>query len=96
MPPKTPKLLLGFVAIAVVAMVVMFVSSTGRPPLYPPLPNPNGYDDFLKAAGMLQGDVASALELDHDRLRGLVSNNAAALRLLRLGLTRHRFPVRKA
>src|SRR6266478_1726213 len=53
MPQKVPTLLLGFVAIAVLAMVAMVVSSTGRPPVYPPLPKPNGYDDFLSAAALI-------------------------------------------
>src|SRR5438045_3535091 len=89
MRQKLRTLLLGSLVIVVIATVALLVSSTGRAPLYSPLANPNGYDDFLKAAGLLEGDVANALELDHDRLRGLVSSNAAALSLLRLGLTRH-------
>jgi hypothetical protein len=53
------------------------------------LPNPNGYDDFLQAAAALTGDIGNSSTLDHDGLRALVSTNAEALRLLRLGLTRN-------
>jgi len=52
------------------------------------LPNPNGYDDFLKAAALLTGDVDDASTLDHEALRALVFTNSESLRLLRLGLSR--------
>jgi hypothetical protein len=58
------------------------------PPAHPPLPNPNGYDDFVNAAGLVTGDVVNAYTLDHDELRALVATNTESLRLCRLGLTR--------
>ena len=54
----------------------------------PPPPNPNGYDDFLKAADLLNGDITTAPTLDQTKLRELVATNTAALRLLRVGMTR--------
>jgi hypothetical protein len=60
----------------------------GQPPAPPPLPSPNGYNDFLKAAALLTGDVNNASTLDHDGLQALVSTNAESLRLIRLGLSR--------
>jgi len=54
----------------------------------PPLPNPNGYDDFIKASKAVLGNVWDFPTLDHDSLAALVSTNAEPLRLLRLGLTR--------
>jgi len=85
---STPrKLLLGLAVIAVAGLLVLALV-VGKPPTIPPLPSPNGYDDFLKAASWLSGDVGNASALDHDSLRALVSTNAESLRLLRLGLSR--------
>ena len=82
-------LLLALVVIIVLASVWLLGVSTDRPPVRPPLPNPNGYDDFLKAAALLTDiDFVSALWMDHDGLQTFVSTNSASLRLLRLGLTR--------
>jgi len=84
---RTP--LLALAVLFVLAMLTVLFLSTGRTPPRQPLPNPNGYDDFLKAAALLTGDVGNASTLvDHDGLRALVSTNAESLRLLRLGLTR--------
>ena len=80
---RTPLLILA--VIIVLALVGVLVVFTGQTPPHPPLPNPNGYDDFLKAAAVA---TTSALALDHDGLAALVSTNAETLRLLRLGLTR--------
>jgi hypothetical protein len=52
------------------------------------LPNPNGYDEFVKAGEAVLGNVGDFPTLDHDSLAALVSTNAEPLRLLRLGLTR--------
>src|SRR5438105_6081769 len=85
---KKRRLVLAFVALAVLALFALLVLSTGRPSLRLPLAGPNGYDDFIKASGAIVDDVADWSALDHDGLLGLVSTNAEALRLLRLGLTR--------
>ncbi len=85
---KVRTLLLALVVIFVLAMLTVSFLFVGRAPTLPPLPNPNGYDDFLKAAAVLIGDVSNASALDHDGLRALVSTNSESLRLLRLGLTR--------
>jgi hypothetical protein len=69
-------------------LLVAIIFLVGKSPASPPLPNPNGYDDFLKASSLLAGDVGNASILDHDGLRALVATNAEALRLLRLGLSR--------
>jgi len=89
MPRKTRTLLLALVVIFVLATLTVLSLLVGRtsPPL--PLPNPNGYDDFLRAAALLTGDVGNASSFDHDRLQALVSTNSESLRLLRLGLTRN-------
>jgi hypothetical protein len=63
------------------------------PPLAP-LPNPNGYDDLLKASQMLaaSGDSSDATNLN--QLREWVPKNAGALALARAGLSNQcRVPV---
>ena len=85
---KKRRLLPAFVALAVLAILWLLVLSTGRPSARLLLPNPNGYDDFIKAGGAIGGDVANWPALDHDALRESVYTNAEALHLLRLGLTR--------
>ena len=78
-------MLAALVAIAAgVAMLALFSNSSP----HAPLPNPNGYDDFLKAASLLGGDPGSYETLGRDELRALVATNAEVLRVLRLGLTR--------
>src|SRR5687768_1585617 len=55
----------------------------------PPLPSPNGYDDFLAAADKLvwaaNFDAANASE---DELREFIESNRSALAQLRVGLVR--------
>jgi hypothetical protein len=88
MARKSRIMLLALVVIVVLANVSLIVLSTGRPPARPPLPNPNGYDDFLKAATLSTGDLRGAGALGHDGLQAFVSMNSESRRLLRLGLTR--------
>ena len=73
------------VVVLLVAAVAQFIYA--KPGSFP-LPNPNGYDDFLKAGALVSSEVNNFVELDRDGLRQLVSTNAESLRLLRLGLTR--------
>jgi len=68
--------------------VALMAFTTARPPPRPPLPIPNGYDDFLAAGRALAGDLNDSSTLDHDALRELIASNAEPLRLVRLGLTR--------
>jgi hypothetical protein len=89
MTRKIRTLQFALVAVFVLALLAILFLSSGRIPPPVPLPNPNRYNDFLKAASRVTGDVGSAETLDHDALQALVSTNAESLRLLRLGLTRH-------
>ena len=82
-------MLLALVVIIVLANVSLIFLSVGRPPARPPLPNPNGYDDLLKAGQAVPRTMDNPADFDSDGLRALVTTNAEALRLLRLGLTRH-------
>ncbi len=80
-----------WLALALIVMlggVALLIATLGRAPVPAPLPNPNGYDDFLKAGTVVTGPVGDFPTLDHDTLRDLVATNAEAFRLLRLGLTR--------
>ncbi len=88
MARKTRILLLALVVIVVLVNVSLIVLSTSRPLARPPLPNPNGYDDFVNAGEAVTGNVGDFPELGHDSLAALVSSNAVPLRLLRVGLTR--------
>ena len=88
MPRKIRILLLASIVIFVLATLTVLFLFGDRTLPRAQLPNPNGYDDFLNAAALLTGDLGNASALDHDGLRALVSTNAEALRLLRLGLSR--------
>lgn len=85
-------IVLGALGLAVVVAILVRISSAG-----PPLPNPNGYDDFVKAGAAVSGPVGEYRTLDREELAALVSANAESLRLLRSGLTRPcRMPVEAA
>jgi hypothetical protein len=73
-----------FVALLLVALAIG-VAHVSAPP---PLPNPNGYDDFVMAGEAVSGTVGNASELDYEELEALISANAQPLRLFRLGLAR--------
>ena len=78
-------LLGGGAALLLIAGLVVILFF-GRPS-FPPLPNPNGYDDLIRAGQAVRGnfgDLANA-----DNLRTVVATNADALRLLRAGLARN-------
>jgi hypothetical protein len=82
-------LLIAFALAAVAVLAVLLAFTLRRSPARPPLlPNPNGYDDFVKAGEAVLGNYGDWPDLDHDGLAALVATNAEPLRLLRLGLTR--------
>lgn len=54
----------------------------------PPLPSPNGYDDFVKAGAMLGPPSYDYSKMPMEELKAYVGTNQDALRLVRLGLTR--------
>ncbi len=76
-----------FSALAAVGAIAILASFGSAPP-HSPLPSPNGYDDFLKAASLLAGDPGYYETSTPDELRALFSTNAESLRILRLGLSR--------
>jgi hypothetical protein len=88
MPQRFRTSLLALAVIFVLAMLAVVFLTRGPTAPRSPLPNPNGYDDFLQAAALFTGNVGYGSTLGHDSLRALVSTNSESLRLLRLGLTR--------
>src|SRR5215471_9220553 len=67
-------------AVLVVTALVMTLRTPGAAMTV--MPNPNGYDDLLKAAGLL--NVHSWT--NQEGLKNLVASNAEALQLARIGL----------
>ncbi|MBI2927242.1 MAG: hypothetical protein HYY24_16230, partial [Verrucomicrobia bacterium] len=89
-----PKSFIGLIAAGLVVLAVLgfgfVLLGPGTRPTVPPLPNPNGYDDFLRARKVLSGytmDLASP-EVPLDKLRAFVAANQRTLELIRLGLSR--------
>ena len=56
------------------------------PPPLPPLPNPNGYDDFVKAGQMVASNTSDFDKLNKQELQMLVNGNSNSLQLVRSGL----------
>jgi len=85
------NLILAFAALMAVALLGLVIATPKLEP-DPPLPVPNGHDDFLKAAGLIQRDPPDWTTLTGDAqqqaLKGLVASNTAALDLVRIGFDR--------
>jgi hypothetical protein len=82
--------ILKYVVLAVIAAnlaIVAIVFEGGSTPPPRPMPNPNGYDDFVKAAQMI-GPASSYdySKMSQDELSSFASSNAAALKLVHDGL----------
>ena len=75
---------------AFVAALVLIYALWPEPKvaLAPPLPSPNGYDDFVKAGTLLAFTAADYRRMPKEDLEAYVSTNQEPLRLVRLGLTR--------
>jgi len=94
MPRKTRATwAVALVALAIGALALVVFALT-RPAVLPSVPNPNGYDDFVKAAASISGNIDGLKDLDHDGLSAMISSNAEPLRLVRRGLScRCSFPT---
>jgi len=87
----TKKLLKRVAVFGLVVIVVLLAARIlpSKPPAPPPLPNPNGYDDFVKASRMLPTfDYSLAATMNLEALREEVASNGPALTLARAGLQR--------
>src|ERR1041384_5027743 len=79
--------LAGVAAIAFVASLFYVRSRTAAIPYLLPLPNPNGFDDFLLAAEAIQGSPIEVSSSQLDELRSCIEKNQKALRWVRAGLS---------
>ncbi len=80
------------IVIAVVGLLV-FQELQPLPPIRP-LPQPNGYDGLVQAAGMISTESWDYEAFDEAQLREIVSANAEALSLARTSLSHEcRVPV---
>ncbi len=68
------------------ALVIFLALPPSQSPPLAPLPNPNGYDIFVKAGKLIATEVPDLATLSREELQALVLTNAAALKLARSGL----------
>jgi hypothetical protein len=69
-------------------VIVAVVFTGGNGPAARPLPNPNGYDDFVKAGQMVKGNPDDYAKMSKQELAALVATNTESLKLIQLGLNR--------
>ena len=88
-------LALGIVTVPLMlwAGFILFGVLTPPPPL-PPTPEPNGYEDLIRAGGMVSSDSQNYDSASLVQLREMTATNAPALALARAGLSNEcRVPV---
>jgi len=96
MTTKTRNWLLALciVALPFLTFSGFIASDFFTPPPLPPLPNPNGYDDLVKAGQMLSTNSWNYDKMNLEQLRELATANSEALELARSGLSNQcRVPV---
>ena len=86
MRAKLRKILLALAAAVVLGVITLLAFIYGRATTFPPLPNPNGYDDFVQAGALLSGRLNDFRELSHEELRELIATNTSVLALVRSAL----------
>jgi hypothetical protein len=74
----------GVALLAIVAVVVTILTARDNR-----VPDPNGYTDLLKAAGLVNANLESLSGLNHDQLRDVISSNSAPLRMAGVALSNH-------
>lgn len=79
-------LLIPTAVILAIAGLLIFQELQPLPPIQP-LPNPNGYDDLVKAGRMTSSNSGNFERMNEEQLRETVSANAEALALVRAGLS---------
>jgi hypothetical protein len=91
MPERKFKVIPAVLVIALLAamgLVAYELVELNRPISRPPLPNPNGYDDFVRAGRLLVGDPFYFNHTNVVQLQSNITSNAEALHLIRQGLTK--------
>jgi hypothetical protein len=87
---KRTRWLLAFAAL--LALVIALLVAARRTD---PLPNPNGYDDFVAAGKMVVGKISGLDFKDTQQIAAFAEKNAAVLARVREGLSREvRVPVK--
>ena len=85
---KRNKLLVCLAVAAVATLLAVTVFTGPAIPRFEPVPNPNGYEDFVAAGQMLQGSAPSFKTGTVVQLRVYIDANRAALERACLGLSR--------
>jgi hypothetical protein len=82
------RLILLFILAFPFVVLFGFIFSEYVAPLPPiqPLPNPNGYDDFVKAGQMLPSNNSDFNKMNERELQMFVNDNSNALQMVRSGL----------
>jgi hypothetical protein len=73
--------------VILLCLLAWALRESSRPMPRSPLPNPNGYDEFVKAARMLTQNEQPLSSLTREQLSGYIAANAEALKLARGALT---------
>ncbi|MEK7781713.1 MAG: hypothetical protein AAB370_09480 [Verrucomicrobiota bacterium] len=79
---KTRNRLIIAVVVGCLMVVGLVIFSPHQTPPLPPLPSPNGYDDFMMARTLLAANT-DFYGMNQDQLHAVVTQNAEALRLVR-------------
>ena len=79
--------LLSIPVAVILAVTGLLIFDAARPlPPIQPLPNPNGYDDLVKAGAMAHSNTGDYYEMKLEELHRLVAKNSDALQAARAGL----------
>ena len=82
-------LILALFLLAVLGMAsVLLLNRPGDTFIAPPLPQPNGYDDFLRACDSITGEAVDDTTATTNDLRLFLARNTDALGQIKLGLSR--------
>lgn len=91
---KTTRILGLAGLLVVLAFLFWIFQLTSSSPALPPLPKPNGYDDFIIAGQRIIGNLSNYRDLPREELEALIRTNQEPLQWVRLGLSREcRVPI---
>ncbi|MBL9128884.1 MAG: hypothetical protein JNL97_14625, partial [Verrucomicrobiales bacterium] len=84
---RRTRLWIGLLLAALVALV-LYAARIPAPPQRDPLPQPNGYDDFVAATKLVRGEFPREDRKDPAATSNFLAENGPALERLRVGLSR--------